>query len=387
MPEIRKVMLLIETSCVYGRELLLGIGKYSTIHGPWMFYKGPPHYADPSEKKRVMSRLMKWANGAIIREPKSDKLLTVGVPVIVSPNVIGQMPNLPVIVTDCAAVGRIAAEHLLDRGFRQFAYCGFDDMPWSRGREENFCKRITEAGFETHVYERSLSEIERFFDKEQISLADWLKSLPKPVGLMTCNDDRSQQVVDACIIAGLHVPEEVAIVGVDNDELICNLSNPSLSSIPLNAKRAGYEAAELLDKLMAGEKMAGQRIIDQPTHVVTRQSTDILATEDRDVRRAVLFIRQHVKEVIQVADVVNAVTLSRRVLEKRFRKVLNRSVLEEIRRVRINQVVWMLIDTNLSISQIASALGYPSVKHIARYFRKEKAMSLVAYRKQYNRNT
>ena len=376
-------MLLIETSCAYGRELLLGIAKYSRIHGPWMFYKGPPHSADPSEKKRVVSRLMKWANGAIIREPKSDKLLTVGVPIIVSPNVIRQMPNLPVIVTDCVAVGRIAAEHLLDRGFRQFAYCGFDDMPWSQGREENFCKRITEAGFETHVYERSLSEIERFFDKEQISLADWLKSLPKPVGLMTCNDDRSQQVVDACIIAGLHVPEEVAIVGVDNDELVCALSNPSLSSIPLNAKRAGYEAAELLDKLMAGEKMAGQRIIDRPTHVVARQSTDILATEDRDVAQAMRFIRQHAKDVIGVTDVVYAVALSRRVLEKRFRRILGRSVLDEIRRVRVAQVARMLVETNLPISRIALALGYPSVKHIARSFRKEKGMTPLAYRKQY----
>lgn len=383
MPEIRKVMLLIETSCAYGRELLLGIGKYSTIHGPWMFYKGPPHYADPSEKKRVVSRLMKWANGAIIREPKSDKLLTAGVPIIVSPNVIEQMPNLPVIVTDCVATGRIAAEHLLDRGFRQFAYCGFDDMPWSRGREENFCKRITEAGFETHVYERSLSEIERFFDKEQIRLADWLKSLPKPVGLMTCNDDCSQQVVDACIIAGLHVPEEVAIVGVDNDESICNLSNPPLSSIPLNAQRSGYEAAELLDKLMAGEKMAGQRIIDRPTHVVTRQSTDILATEDRDVRQAVRFIRQHVKEVIQVADVVDAVGLSRRSLERRFRRALGRSVHKEIRRVHVEYISRMLVETNLPVSQIALNLGHRSAKHIARYFRQEKGMSLSAYRRRF----
>ena len=215
-------------------------------------------------------------------------------------------------------------------------------------------------------------------------MAHWLKSLPKPVGLMTCCDDCSQHIIEACKIAELHVPEQVAVIGVDNDELVCKLSNPPLSSIALNFERGGYEAAELLDKLMTGkEKMKNQLIKVEPTYPVSRQSTDILAIDDSDIAKAIRFIRQHCKEPIRVDNVVAAAALSRRVLEKRFQKILGRSVLCEIRRVRVEQIVRMLVGTNLPISQIASKLGYPSVDHIARYFRQEKAMTPLAYRKQY----
>lgn len=382
MPRIPKVILRIETSVAYGRGLLSGIAKYSRIHGPWAFYSEPGH------EETALPRLEKWgASGIITRIPdikKTQQFIIKGLPAILVP-LEEEIPDFPNIIDDCVTAGRMAAEHLLDRGFWKFAYCGFSDMHWSRERRESFSKRIAEAGFETHCYERPRAKVQRLYEKELALLANWLKSLPKPVGLMTCDDEHGRHTIEACKIAGLHVPEQVAIIGTDNDELVCELCDPPLSSVAVNTERAGYEAAELLDKMMAGRKMKNKNIIVHPTHIVTRQSTDILAIEDHDVVQAVRFIRQHTKEPIQVSDVVDAVTLSRRVLEKRFRKVLNRSVLEEIRRVRIAQVVWMLIDTNLSISQIASALGYPSVKHIARYFRQEKAVSLVAYRKQYGR--
>lgn len=222
-----------------------------------------------------------------------------------------------------------------------------------------------------------------FWEKEQLVLADWLKSLPKPLGLMTCSDDRARSVIEASKITGLNVPEDVAIIGVDNDELVCSLANPPLSSVAMNVERAGYEIAEVLDKLMAGEKMAGQRIIVHPTHIVTRQSTDILATEDREVASAVHFIHQNGNQIIQVADVIDATTLSRRALEQRFRKILGRSILEEIRRVRVERVSRMLMETNLSVSQIAKAIGYSNSENITRYFRREKGISPLTYRKKY----
>jgi LacI family transcriptional regulator len=282
-------------------------------------------------------------------------------------------------------MGKMAAEHLLNRGFRQFAYCGFEDMFGARSRGESFSKKIAEVGFETHFYKQPKSKAKRSWENEQIYMADWLKSLPKPVGLMTCTDDRSQYAIEACKIAGLHVPEQVAIIGVDNDELVCELSTPPLSSIALNTERAGYEAAELLDKLMAGKKMTKQTIVVQATHVVARQSTDILAIEDQDVVKALRFIRQHSNEMIQVSDVVDATSVSRRALEQRFRRVLGRSVLAEIRRVRTDLVTQMLVETNLSISKIALTLGYTGVENIARYFQHEKGMSLQAYRKKHGR--
>jgi LacI family transcriptional regulator len=323
------------------------------------------------------------ANGIIMREQKKTKeIITMGLPTIISPYK-KQFPGLPNIIPDDGTIGKMAAEHLLDRGFRFFAYCGFEDMFAARNRGEIFRKRIAETGFEAYVYKEPRSRVKRLWENEQNLMADWLKSLPKPVGLMASNDDRARQVMEACKIAGLHVPEEVAIIGVDNDDLVCNLSHPSLSSVALNFERSGYEAAELLHKLMAGKKVANKKIVVHPTHVVTRQSTDILAMEDPDVVEAVRFIRQHSKEPIQVSDVVEAATVSRRLLYQRFHEVLGCSPKEEIRRARVEQIVRLLMETNLPISKIALTLGYANVAHIARYFRQEKGMNLQTYRKLY----
>jgi LacI family transcriptional regulator len=202
---------------------------------------------------------------------------------------------------------------------------------------------------------------------------------------MACNDDRGRQITEACKVAGLDVPEQVAIIGVDNDELVCELSDPPLSSVALNVERGGYEAAELLDEMMSGRKRKKKNIIVEPTRIVTRQSTDVLAVEDRDVAKAIRFIREHSTEPIQVADVVNAATMCRRALQKRFREMLNRSIHAEIRRVRTTQAAQMLMETNLSTADIARSLGYAGLEKFSRYFKREKAMSPLAYRKKYGK--
>jgi len=186
---------------------------------------------------------------------------------------------VPNIVSDDRAIGRMAADYLLRRGFRHFAYCGFGDLfYWSRDRGRSFCQAVREAGYEAHYYEceRRVLASRSSWVREQAVLIDWLKSLPKPVGLMASNDDRSQYVVEACRIGGLHVPEQVAILGMGNDELICDLAMPRLSSIAVSSEKAGYEAAALLDKLMAGREVADHTVIGLPSHVVTRQSTTSL---------------------------------------------------------------------------------------------------------------
>jgi LacI family transcriptional regulator len=316
------------------------------------------------------------------RPEKREELIGMGLPTIAIA-IEAQIPGVANILTNGRRIGTMAAEHLLDRGFRHFAYCGFDDIFWSVERSESFSKRVAKAAFQTYVYKQPRLAVQRLWENEQIFMADWLKSLPKPVGLMACNDDRGQQVIDACKLAGLRIPEEVAIIAVDNDELVCGLTNPPLSSIALNFVRAGYGSAELLDKLMTGKKRRRESVLVPATHIVTRQSTDILAIEDPEVVDAVRYIRQHVKEPIQVSDVTRVTSLSRRSLERRFRAIFGRSIHDEIRRVRTEQVARMLVDTNLPVSQIAFELGFPGVEHIARQFRKEKAITPLAYRKQY----
>jgi LacI family transcriptional regulator, galactose operon repressor len=371
----------IESSREFGRSLLRGIAKYSRINGPWLFY------SEPGGQEKNLPDLRSWrANGAIIRDTSkidSRKIISLNLPTIVAVHIKEQVPKLPTIMTDSVLISNMAAEHLLDRGFRRFAYYAVDDTWWSQARAKAFGERIAESGFETSFYKQPRSRTHRSWQKEQIRIADWLESLPKPLGLMASCDDRAKHVIEACKLANLHIPEDVAVIGVDNDELVCDLSHPAISSVALDTERAGYEAAELLDNLMAGEKMANQKIIIRPTHIVTRQSTDILAIEDPDVVRAVRFIRQHAKEPIQVSDVARTVEISHRGLSQRFQKTLGHSINQQIRKARVEIIVRMLVETNLTVRRIAMTCGFTSVDHIARYFRKEKGMSLLDYRKKY----
>jgi len=381
---MRKVVLLINPSREHTRGLLKGIAKYSRIQGVWTFYR-PLEYRQRKDKRKLLPVLAAVKpDGILMREPVDiEQIVRMGTPAVSFPYTREKIPGIANVITDHIAVGEMAAKHLLDRGFRRFAYCGFDDWWWSRLRGEGLRKTVAQAGFETSFYKLPRAKSKRSLDKELPIIAEWLMSLPKPIGLMTCNDDRGELVIGACKIAGVQVPQEIAIVGVDNDRLICDLSSPPLSSIALSVEKAGYEAAALLDKMMADEKPPSYEIYIQPTHVVTRQSTDILAIDDRDVAEAVRFIRSHAKRAIYVDSVVDAVPLSRRVLEKRFRTILGHSIHDEIRRVRVELIVQMLAETQMPISDIADALEFPSVAHISRYFSKEKGMSPLKYRRLY----
>jgi LacI family transcriptional regulator len=387
-----KVLLMMETSRKYGRSILRGIAKYSRTHGPWIFYRQAPFYWGASSKKATLKHLLKLdIDGIILREQReqelTDSMLATGLPVVVSPY-REPFAGLHNILGDDTAIGIMAAEYLLRRGFKQFAYCGFGDMYyWSRERGKSFGGRVAQAGFETHYYEyeQPKSRSPHSWEKEQVILVDWLKRLPKPIALMACNDDRSQHVLEACKIAGFNVPEQVAIIGLGNDDLVCDLASPPLSSIALGAEKGGYDAAATLDKLMRGRKVSNRNIIVPTLYVVTRQSTDILKIDDSYVAQALRFIHRRARrEAIQVADVLRAVPLSRRSLYERFSRVLGRSVHEEIKHVRVEQLARMLVSTNLSISQIASELGCSDMKNLARYFKQAKGISPLQYRKHHS---
>jgi len=382
MPELPKILLLVETSRVAGRDILLGIASYSHIHGPWHFSRKPPFYILPEEKQT--SQLKNTDIDGIITAggEKMEEVLAMNLPTI-SIDVREQMPGIPNAFSDSFTIGKIGAAHLLERGFRNFAYCGFDNIHWSRERGESFEQNISQEGFETHLYKSPNPEEGHIWDKEQIHIADWLKTLPLPVGLMACNDDCAQHILQACKIAGLKTPYDVAILGVDNDKLICNLTNPPLSSISLNFQKAGYEIAKLLDRSMAGKETAQQSVIIQATHVVTRPSTDIMAIEDREVAQAIQYIRWNTKQNLSVNNVVEEVNMARRTLERHFQKTLGHSINKEITLTRIKQTAQLLIETNMSIAKIAATLGYPGYEHISRYFRKEMGMSPLEYRKKF----
>jgi LacI family transcriptional regulator len=378
---VPKVVLLIESSRSSGRSLLRGIADYARHYGPWAFCW------EPGGLEKAWPQLKSLdADGIILRDvEKIDNVLAYGVPAIVVGHSRHEIPGLANVITDSEAIGSMAAEHLLNCGFRQFAYCGFEEFPWSVLRGESFQRRIAKAGCPTYSYPGASSREIPGWKGERAYLAEWLKSLPKPLGLMACNDDRGEQVIEACKTAGLNVPDEVGIIGADNDELLCDLSDPPMSSVAINFQRAGYDSAQVLHRLMRGRRVADQKIIVPASHVVPRRSTDIVAADDPQVANALRFIRDHAREVGGVPDVARAAGLSRRVLEKRFQQLLRRSVLREIRRVRVALICRMLVETNESISQIGLNLGFSTTEHLARYFRQEKHLTPLAYRRQFGR--
>jgi len=387
MEKIPKVAVLIEASRSAGRGLLSGIVRYINSNNNWACYREPPSYTRLAGKRPLLAWLKGLNISGIIahdhyaREIKS--MISEKTPMVIASVDTSKYPFLPTFMDDGIATGKMAAEHLLERGMVNFAYYGLRKVDVFRDRASSFKNVIKQAGHEVHFYEQQLNLRKSSWENELTRTADWLASLPKPVGIMTYADDYSQQIVEACKVANLKIPDEVAIIGVDNDHLICNLSNPPLSSVALKYERAGYEIAKLLDKLMNGEKMDGQKVIIEPTHVVTRQSTDTLYIDDKDVLQAVRFIHQNANRPLQVEDVINSSRLSRRALQQKFDKILGHSIFEEIQRRHSDQIAKMLIETNLTISKIAFNLGHSGVEHISRYFRLAKGCSPSEYRKKY----
>ncbi|RKX37458.1 MAG: transcriptional regulator [Verrucomicrobia bacterium] len=378
-----RVVLSIEYITKYGRGLLRGISKYVRLNGQWTILGLPGFHLDPESVKHTIDvdEIRKFSpDGIILRVAEEyEKITELGIPTLLADD-NEYLPDVPSIVSDYEETGRIAADYLLERGFKEFAYCGVGELAWSRNRGDFFVKFISEAGYTVHRYENPDHQKSSSIEGRNRLLGQWLQGLPKPIGLFCCTDFRSLQVAEAARSAGISIPDEVAVLGVDDDDLFCSLSDPPLSSIALDTETAGYEAAELLDRLMGGEESQGQRIVVKPTRVISRLSTEIIAVDDKEIAKALRYILTHARGWIQVEDVAEHVGLSRRTLERRFSKLLGRSVYSEIKKTRIQLVGRMLLETNLTISQVSYALGYSCPENLSQSFQREKGMSPQAYR-------
>lgn len=376
-----KVALLIETSNSYARNLLQGVVHYIREHAPWSFYlveqgrgDDPPAWLDHWNGDGIIARIeSQRIADAVIRTRLPAVDLSAG----------RFVPTLPWVETDDVAIARLAADHLLQRGFKQFAFCGDRRFQWSRRRSEAFRDLVKKVGYTSTEYDPSSAGEE--VAAQSVGLQRWIGSLPKPVGVFACYDIRGQQVLDACRNAEVAVPEEVAVIGVDNDELLCELAYPPLSSIIPNARRAGYEAAALLDRMMSGKLVPVEETRIEPLGVHLRQSTDVLAIEDAHVVQALRFIREHACDPIDVADLLKVVPLSRRILEKRFMRLLNRSPHAEILAVRISRVKQLLSDTERSLEDIAARAGFEHPEYMSVVFKRETGVSPGAFRKNVHR--
>jgi len=382
-----RVALLIECSRAFGRGLLLGLAQYVRENGPWSIFLQERSLSDACP-----AWLQDWSGDGIIarveNKAMAQAIKRTGLPAVDLRCVVSGLP-MPSVRPRDESIARMAREHLMERGFRHFAFCGFSGADYSDARRDIFTQQIAQAGFHCEVFEdpsgaskQTTLEYEEHGLRYEDRVVRWLKQLSKPVGLMACNDIRGQQVLNACREAGLIVPDEIAVIGVDNDEVLCELSDPPLSSVVPNSRRIGYEAAGLLQRMMSGGKAPAQPVFVEPEGVVTRRSTEVLAIDDRNIANAVRFIREHACQGIDVSDVLKAVPLSRSALERRFVRALGRSPKEEILAVRLSRARQLLSETDLPLALVAEKIGLEHPEYLNVIFKKKTGVTPGHYRAQ-----
>jgi len=381
MSSIPQVAVLVDTSRSYGRDIVRGIRRYVAEQGPWSLYLEPRDL-----RSSFPGWLQKWPGDGILartvdanllRELKATKL-----PVIELRTTVLKHP-FPYVGMDNLIVGERVARHFLDRGFRRFA-CYLDNGErFFQQRCESFTATLKAQGFECSVFETDApSQGALSWDQHQQNLADWLSSLEKPCGLFATNDQLGFWVLDAARRAGISVPEQLAVIGAENDKTLCETAWPPLSSVQLRGQNAGYLAAKLLDEWMNKKVIPPKETLLPPGDIIVRQSSDIVAVEDERVARALHYIRRKAADGIGVDDVAREVALSRSALERRMKAMIGRSPGEELIRIRFSQVERLLAQTDLTLDAIAERAGFKHPQYMAEAFRKRFEMTPGEYRKR-----
>jgi LacI family transcriptional regulator len=381
MDRLLRVGLVCNYHLAYTRGVLRGVTRWAQARPRWVFV---PIDTDKLTAAALRSAGVDGAIAQVITGSLADTFREWERPLV---NVASVLPGLPFprVVVDHRLVGGLAAGHLLERGFRHFGFVGHPRHLYSTEREAGFRRALSATGGSVACYyerpARSYQQRGRLLALDP-RLQRWLRDLPKPAGVFACHDVWALQVVEACRLGGLRVPEEVAVVGVDNDDLICELARPSLSSVVVPAERVGYEAAALLERLLAGEPPPRDPVLLPPPGVVARQSSDVLAIGDPDVAAALRYLRDHAHAPLRVADVLRAVPISRRALERRFRALLGRGLAEEIRRVRVERAKHLLATTELRMAEVTERAGFASQPQLSRVFRRETGLTPTAFRRR-----
>jgi LacI family transcriptional regulator len=381
MIQTHRIALLLDTGITGVREILRGIRQYASRKPNWILRNCPP-------RPHLIAQVRDWKPHGIIAGIVLPKLaraiLRTGIPAV---DVAYYLPGLkvPSVDTDHTAVGRLAAEYFLERKFVHFGYFGSAAAVYARSQESAYRRRLDLAGFTvSSCYGELLSDLDspRLWQKLTQNTRRWLQRLPKPAAIFCCDDATARYLADICIQSGLRVPDDAALLGVGNDEMDCCLTEPALSSIATPVQRVGYEAAALLDRMISGERGPAGPLLLPPLEVVTRFSTDIVASDDEVVQAALRYIRQHAWENMRIAELVREIAVGRRQLERRFREVLGRSVLGEIQKVRVQRAKELLSDTDLPVTTIAARVGLASVRRLDVLFRQQAGMTPMAYRRQ-----
>ena len=387
LAKIPQVALLFETNEQAHRDILRGVLRYERMNGPWSL-----HVTEGRAGEQRLLTMKKWGGAGIIgviqNTAYANAVLAANVPaVLIDPMDEAFLPQgllarHSVLASDLRMIGERAADYFLERKFTHFAFVGeIHNINWSRERGAAFSACVKKAGFTCHTYGPLNAREKQDWGVERDRLCAWLKALPKPAAIFAAMDVRGRQVLDACLTAGIDVPHEVAVLAVDNDELICDSTTPPLSSIALDTERMGYEAARLLDHVMRRHRtVARVTRTFPPLTVVTRRSTEAVHISDPLAARTLEFIWLNSQNAIGVPDIVKHAGVSRRLLELRFRKALDCTLQEELQRTRLKRVKTLLAETNLSVTAIAKACGFTSKSYLGKVFRRTFRTTMTRYR-------
>ena len=374
----------------FAYALLRGIIRYSNQSDEqWVVCRMPPAYKKTLGLKGVIKWAKKWGTDVVIGQFEAsdpvDLFRRNGI-VALAQDYKSKFDNIPNITADYLETGRMAADLYLHKGFRNFAFFGYKDVCWSDARCAGFRQRIEEAGYGDHFYIYDKQVIDNLWYYEAAPLEKWLRALPKPVAVMACDDNQGNALIEACNAAGVKIPSELSVIGVDNDEVICTLSNPTLSSIAVDIEQGGFETAQMAVRMIRDPFFRGADITLHPRRIVHRVSTSASATSDKEVLTALQYIRQNLGKKISDEDVLEQGPLSRRILEVRFKKVIGDSIYQYISKQRISRFGELLLETNDSIQEIAYKLGEDDAKGICRRFKVLKGCTPTEWRNQKNAN-
>ncbi len=382
--KIVKILLLIDYSSEFSRKLLRGLVQYSKENGPWIFYRLPSYYKALYGKEGVVKWAKEWKADAVLAHwdnEESQILSTLGIPVVLQ-NIKERSQLFSNLTGNYVGTGAMAARFFYQKRFRNFAFYGNRRVIWSRERAEGFRHEVEKIGGNYFYFETENFDEEQFH-QDMVVLEKWLISLPKPIALFACDDNFALQISEICKINNINIPQDIALLGVDNDELICNLSDPPISSIVLDVEKGGYEVGKLMHQLMTKERKKPFNIVINPIRVEQRLSTERYNISNKYILEVVKYIEENFIQDINIETLTHLVPLSRRNLEMKFKKEVGISTYQFVLYCRVERYANLLISTDLPLIELAFESGFNDYKNISRIFKKFKGYTPLEYRQKF----
>ena len=380
-----RILIISDFTESFAHKFLAGIVDYSRRKEQWIVRRMPTTYKEKIGIPGVIRIAKEWEVDAVVGqfEPTDDlDLFHENGILVLAQDYKQRFPSVPNVTGDYLGTGRMAARFFLDRGFRNFGFFGFNDVCWSDERCDGFRREVEAAGYGSSFYTYRMQEIEMVWYYQRNRLREWLQMIPKPIAILACDDNQGANLIEACHSAGIRIPSEVSVMGVDNDETLCSLGSATLSSILVDIEEGGRQTAALIERMVADPSLPAQDVVLQPVKIVGRMSTAAFATDDQQILKAILFIHRNVKRKISVRDVMTEAALSRRLLERRFKDVTGKTLYEYITELKLKYFAEQLQETDEQVMSIALSMGENDTKSIARRFKQIYGCTPLQWREQ-----